>query len=99
MDFAYWPALLVVDVEGNETNPPDLVEVAALPVQDGAPDKSTAKAWLTRVFQPDATGGEGARGEMRLSPGACGWPAAVGGRGIRYGHQGVDLGMQTPGRR
>ncbi|MGX1915784.1 3'-5' exonuclease [Streptomyces phaeochromogenes] len=52
MNFASWPALLVVDVEGNGTNPPDLVEVAALPVRDGAPDKNTAKAWLTRPNRP-----------------------------------------------
>ncbi|MFG2351553.1 3'-5' exonuclease [Streptomyces phaeochromogenes] len=52
MNFASWPALLVVDVEGNGTNPPDLVEVAALPVRDGAPDKTTAKAWLTRPNRP-----------------------------------------------
>ncbi|WP_217166515.1 exonuclease domain-containing protein [Streptomyces sp. AC512_CC834] len=52
MNFATWPALLVVDVEGNGTNPPDLVEVAALPVRDGRPDKSTAGWWLTRPNRP-----------------------------------------------
>ncbi|MGW0825208.1 3'-5' exonuclease [Streptomyces sp. NPDC002845] len=52
MNFASWPALLVVDVEGNGTNPPDLVEVAALPIRDGRPDKSTARAWLTRPNRP-----------------------------------------------
>ncbi|MEU2585316.1 3'-5' exonuclease [Streptomyces avermitilis] len=52
MNFSTWPALLVVDVEGNGANPPDLVEVAALPVRDGRPDKSTAKAWLTRPNRP-----------------------------------------------
>lgn len=52
MNFATWPALLVVDVEGNGTNPPDLVEVAALPVRDGGPDKSTAGAWLIRPPRP-----------------------------------------------
>lgn len=31
MNFSSWPPLLVVDVEGNGANPPDLVEVAALP--------------------------------------------------------------------
>ncbi|WP_031487740.1 3'-5' exonuclease [Streptomyces bicolor] len=52
MIFRTWPALLVVDVEGNGTTPPDLVEVAALPIRDGRPDKTTAKAWLTRPNRP-----------------------------------------------
>ncbi|MDQ0778379.1 exodeoxyribonuclease X [Streptomyces aurantiacus] len=42
-----WPdRLLVVDVEGNGANPPDLVELAALPIRDGRPDTTTAGAWL-----------------------------------------------------
>ncbi|MEU1592861.1 3'-5' exonuclease [Streptomyces sp. NPDC005708] len=52
MNFASWPPLLVVDVEGNGTNPPDLVEVAALPIRGGTPDKTTANAWLTRPNRP-----------------------------------------------
>ncbi|MFF4482914.1 exonuclease domain-containing protein [Streptomyces sp. NPDC001520] len=52
MNFATWPALFVVDVEGNGANPPDLVEVAALPVRDGGPDTSTAGAWLIRPPRP-----------------------------------------------
>ncbi|MFJ6574169.1 exonuclease domain-containing protein [Streptomyces sp. NPDC091292] len=52
MNFASWPSLLVVDVEGNGANPPDLVEVAALPVRDGQPDTSTAGAWLTKPEHP-----------------------------------------------
>ncbi|MGI5397140.1 3'-5' exonuclease [Streptomyces sp. CA-251251] len=52
MNFATWPALLVVDIEGNGTNPPDLVETAALPVRNGRPDKSTAGWWLTRPNRP-----------------------------------------------
>ncbi|MCX4549599.1 MULTISPECIES: 3'-5' exonuclease [unclassified Streptomyces] len=52
MNFSSWPPLLVVDVEGNGTNPPDLVEVAALPVRGGRPDTSTAGAWLTRPRRP-----------------------------------------------
>jgi DNA polymerase III epsilon subunit-like protein len=52
MNFSTWPALLVVDVEGNGTNPPDLVEAAALPVHDGKLDTSTAGAWLIRPPQP-----------------------------------------------
>ncbi|OPF76703.1 DNA polymerase III subunit epsilon [Streptomyces antioxidans] len=52
MNFATWPALLVVDVEGNGANPPDLVEVAALPVRDGGADTSTAGAWLIRPPRP-----------------------------------------------
>ncbi|PZT75914.1 MULTISPECIES: 3'-5' exonuclease [unclassified Streptomyces] len=52
MDFSSWPALFVVDVEGNGGHPPDLVEVAALPVRDGRPDTGTAGAWLTRPKRP-----------------------------------------------
>ncbi|MET9863100.1 exonuclease domain-containing protein [Streptomyces smyrnaeus] len=52
MNFSSWPSLLVVDVEGNGTNPPDLVEVAALPVRGGRPDTSTAGAWLTKPRRP-----------------------------------------------
>jgi len=52
MNFASWPRLLVVDVEGNGTNPPDLVEAAALPIDHGRPDKTTARAWLTRPQRP-----------------------------------------------
>lgn len=52
MNFTSWPPLLVVDVEGNGTTPPDLVEVAALPISEGHPDKSTAGAWLTRPNRP-----------------------------------------------
>ncbi|WP_037908903.1 3'-5' exonuclease [Actinacidiphila yeochonensis] len=52
MNFSTWPHLLVVDVEGNGANPPDLVEVAALPIRDGRPDTSTAGAWLIRPPRP-----------------------------------------------
>ncbi|WP_405443284.1 exonuclease domain-containing protein [Streptomyces niveus] len=52
MNFSSWPPLLVVDVEGNGANPPDLVEVAALPVREGCPDTSTAGAWLTKPRHP-----------------------------------------------
>ncbi|NUS17027.1 MAG: 3'-5' exonuclease [Streptomyces sp.] len=52
MNFGTWPRLLVVDVEGNGATPPDLVEVAALPVRDGHPDTSTAGAWLIRPPRP-----------------------------------------------
>ncbi|MEV8331989.1 3'-5' exonuclease [Streptomyces niveus] len=52
MNFSTWPPLLVVDVEGNGANPPDLVEVAALPVREGRPDTGTAGAWLTKPRHP-----------------------------------------------
>ncbi|WP_329388672.1 3'-5' exonuclease [Streptomyces sp. NBC_01716] len=52
MNFSSWPPLLVVDVEGNGANLPDLVEVAALPVRQGSPDTSTAGAWLTKPRHP-----------------------------------------------
>ncbi|MER5611033.1 3'-5' exonuclease [Streptomyces sp. NPDC002215] len=41
-----------MDVEGNGATPPDLVEVAALPVRDGRPDTSTAGAWLINPPRP-----------------------------------------------
>ncbi|MFB7741895.1 exonuclease domain-containing protein [Streptomyces sp. NPDC056132] len=52
MNFTTWPPLLVVDVEGNGQTRPDLVEVAALPLRDGRPDTSTARAWLIRPPRP-----------------------------------------------
>ncbi|MFG2141844.1 PolC-type DNA polymerase III [Streptomyces sp. NPDC048650] len=52
MDFTSWPALLVIDTEGNGTSPPDLVEVAALPIRVGAADEASAKAWLVRPERP-----------------------------------------------
>lgn len=52
MKYAAWPKLLVVDVEGNGANPPDLVEVAALPIRAGQADTSTAEAWLIRPPRP-----------------------------------------------
>ena len=48
MNYENWPRLLVVDVEGNGATPPDLVEVAILPLRAGTPDTSTAGAWLIR---------------------------------------------------
>ncbi|WP_406354242.1 exonuclease domain-containing protein [Streptomyces sp. NBC_00658] len=48
-----WPdRLLVVDVEGNGANPPDLVEVAALPIHAGRTDTTLAGAWLVRPPVP-----------------------------------------------
>lgn len=53
MNVDNWPArLLVVDVEGNGATPPDLVEVAVLPVKDGAPDIAGAASWLIRPPVP-----------------------------------------------
>jgi DNA polymerase III epsilon subunit-like protein len=52
MKYETWPRLLVVDVEGNGATPPDLVEVAALPLRNGMPDTSTAGAWLVRPPVP-----------------------------------------------
>lgn len=52
MNFSSWPPLLVVDVEGNGASPPDLVEVAALPVRNGQPDTRTAGVWLTKPNRP-----------------------------------------------
>ncbi|WP_329134546.1 3'-5' exonuclease [Streptomyces sp. NBC_01476] len=52
MDFGTWPDLFAVDVEGNGAGPPDLVEVAALPICDGRPDTANAGAWLIRPPRP-----------------------------------------------
>ncbi len=52
MNYESWPRLLAVDVEGNGATPPDLVEVAALPLRAGIPDTSTARAWLIRPPTP-----------------------------------------------
>nr|WP_239062914.1 3'-5' exonuclease [Streptomyces sp. SID13031] len=43
---------MVIDVEGNGANPPDLVEVAALPITQGKPNTSGAGAWLIRPPVP-----------------------------------------------
>lgn len=48
-----WPArLLVVDVEGNGANPPDLVEAAALPLVHGRIDVATAGWWQVKPPRP-----------------------------------------------
>lgn len=52
MNPSTWPRLLVVDVEGNGASPPDLVEIAALPIINGTPDTSTAGTWLIRPPVP-----------------------------------------------
>ncbi|NNN32190.1 3'-5' exonuclease [Streptomyces sp. S3(2020)] len=52
MNHDSWPSLLVVDVEGNGTTPPDLVEIAALPIRTGRPHTATAGAWLIRPERP-----------------------------------------------
>jgi hypothetical protein len=48
----HWATLnyVVVDVEGNGRQPPDLVELAAVPVVDGVIGE--AKSWLIRPDQP-----------------------------------------------
>ncbi|KAF4405590.1 3'-5' exonuclease [Streptomyces lycii] len=50
MNFTHWPALCAVDVEGNGARPPDLVEVATLPIRDGRLD--TGRQWLIRPPRP-----------------------------------------------
>ncbi|MER0476910.1 3'-5' exonuclease [Streptomyces sp. Edi2] len=74
MNFSSWPALLVVDVEGNGANPPDLVEVAALPLRDGRPDTSTAGAWLTKPRRPVTPFAAGVHGlTNQVLDGQPGW--------------------------
>ncbi|MFF4926080.1 exonuclease domain-containing protein [Kitasatospora sp. NPDC001261] len=48
MDFGTWPPVLVVDVEGNGEQPPDLVEVAAIPVIGGSPVPKFTRSTLIR---------------------------------------------------
>ncbi|WP_433225356.1 3'-5' exonuclease [Microtetraspora malaysiensis] len=52
MDFGTWPHLLVVDVEGNGATPPDLVEVAAVPIAAGRPVPESACRTLVRPPRP-----------------------------------------------
>ncbi|MCX5215713.1 3'-5' exonuclease [Kitasatospora sp. NBC_00240] len=52
MDFRTWPRLYVVDVEGNGATPPDLVELAAVPVVDGRPMLASARSVLVRPAHP-----------------------------------------------
>ncbi|MFE5971355.1 exonuclease domain-containing protein [Streptomyces sp. NPDC056460] len=53
MNFSTWPRpLFVVDVEGNGATPPDLVEVAAIPIEDGEPQPHAARTWLVRPPTP-----------------------------------------------
>lgn len=52
MDFLAWPALLVVDVEGNGATPPDLVEVASVPIVDGRVGDDQLQSWLIRPPRP-----------------------------------------------
>ncbi|WP_327065046.1 3'-5' exonuclease [Kitasatospora sp. NBC_01302] len=52
MDFGTWPRVLVVDVEGNGAQPPDLVEVAAIPMVHGSPVPSSARSTLLRPPNP-----------------------------------------------
>jgi exodeoxyribonuclease X len=49
MNFGIWPqCLLVVDVEGNGALPPDIVELAAVPVAEGRVRSAEAKSTLIR---------------------------------------------------
>ncbi|MFE7592211.1 exonuclease domain-containing protein [Kitasatospora sp. NPDC057512] len=52
MDYQTWPRVVVVDVEGNAAQPPDLIEVAAIPVAAGQPVPSSARSSLIRPPRP-----------------------------------------------
>lgn len=52
MNLSTWPLVLVVDVEGNGASPPDLVEVAVLPLRAGSADTTTAGHWLVHPARP-----------------------------------------------
>jgi exodeoxyribonuclease X len=47
-----WTTLnyVVVDVEGNGQQPPELVELAVVPIKDGVPGKP--QSWLVRPYRP-----------------------------------------------
>ncbi|MFD7639560.1 exonuclease domain-containing protein [Kitasatospora sp. NPDC059795] len=49
---ADWPLLLVVDVEGNGQTPPDLVEIAAVPVAGGRARLDSVRTTLIRPPRP-----------------------------------------------
>ncbi|MFG3255250.1 exonuclease domain-containing protein [Streptomyces sp. NPDC048172] len=44
--------LYVIDVEGNGANPPDLVEVAAIPLDEGRARPERARTWLIQPPTP-----------------------------------------------
>jgi exodeoxyribonuclease X len=52
MDYGTWPRVLVVDVEGNGQQPPDLVELAAIPIEHGSPVPQSLRACLVRPPRP-----------------------------------------------
>ncbi|MFI5527040.1 exonuclease domain-containing protein [Kitasatospora sp. NPDC051853] len=52
MNTSTWPRLLVVDVEGNGQQPPDLVELAVVPVDGGQVRPEQARSTLIRPPQP-----------------------------------------------
>jgi exodeoxyribonuclease X len=52
MDYSTWPRLLVVDVEGNGHQPPDLIELAVVPVENGRPVPACARATLVHPPRP-----------------------------------------------
>jgi DNA polymerase-3 subunit epsilon/exodeoxyribonuclease X len=52
---ASWPRLVVADVEGNGASPPDLVEVAFMPIAAGELCADAARSWLIRPPAPIQT--------------------------------------------
>ncbi|MFJ8622787.1 exonuclease domain-containing protein [Kitasatospora sp. NPDC093550] len=52
MDFSTWPRLFVVDTEGNGATPPDLVELAAVPVVRGRVHVPGIRSSLVRPPTP-----------------------------------------------
>jgi DNA polymerase III epsilon subunit-like protein len=93
----------VVDVEGNGATPPDLVEVALLPVEDGQVRPDRARQWLIRPSAPipaRITRVHGITNEMTAA--APYWPAvadevgaALDGAWIAAHNAGVDHGALT----
>jgi exodeoxyribonuclease X len=52
MDYTSWPKVIVADVEGNGDQPPDLVEVATVPIVNGRIEPEQAYSTLIRPKRP-----------------------------------------------
>ncbi|MGW5689333.1 hypothetical protein [Nonomuraea sp. NPDC003754] len=72
MDFGIWPPLFIVDVEGSGATPPDLVEVATIPIV--AADWRLTRLHRAAWWNPPAIGG----GDHRVQELGCGVPSVSG---------------------
>jgi exodeoxyribonuclease X len=102
--FTDWPRpLLVVDVEGNGASPPELVEVALLPVEDGHVCAERTRQWLIQPPTPIPSRISRIHGITNtMTQGAPRWPAvadevaaALAGAWIVAHSAGVEYGVLT----